>query len=268
MNESRRSAALFNAERRKMRPRDWLKLVDFDIRAAKMFTDEAIADDDRLGIEHRRIYVYFHAQQAIEKAMKGLLEGKITVPETHDIGILLNLCEENGINGLPKLSTATLNVITAWEETYDLKKEDEVTYRQAMELQNILHRQLKEVVEMSETAVDRLADKINHEYAVMREKWWVMTADELIENAEKIAAVKFVMANASDCVLDDVSEYLLGFKNPLEILAESIMYRYDLRNIAARETFSDIAYELYDKCDLDADYETEDSKEAEGMTMQ
>ena len=50
---------------------------------------------------------------------------------------------------------------------------------------------------MSEnTAVDRLVDKINHEYEVMRERWWDMTADELIENAEQITAAKFIRTNA------------------------------------------------------------------------
>ena len=36
--------------------------------------------------------------------------------------------------------------------------------------------------------IDIFVDKINREYETMREKWWDMTADELIENAEKIAA--------------------------------------------------------------------------------
>ena len=119
---------------------------------------------------------------------------------------------------------------------------------------------------MSEnTAVNRLVDKINHEYEVMRERWWDMTADELIENAEKIAAAKFIRTNAGECILDDAAEYLLQFKNPLEALIESIAYRYDPMNIAERETLSDLVYDLYDKHDLDSDFELE---ETDGMTMQ
>ena len=115
------------------------------------------------------------------------------------------------------------------------------------------------------TAVDKLVKKINHEYEAMRERWWDMTADELIQNAEQIAAAKFIRANAVDCILDDAAEYLLQFKNPLEALIDSIAYRYDPTNIAEKETFSDLVYDLYDKHDLDADFELE---ETDGITMQ
>lgn len=118
---------------------------------------------------------------------------------------------------------------------------------------------------MAENAVDKLVSKINLEYEKMREGWWDMTADELIENAEQIAAAKFIRANAGDCILDDAAEYLLQFKNPLEALMDSMAYRYDPMNIAERETLSDLVYDLYDKHDLDSDFEME---EADGMTMQ
>lgn len=115
------------------------------------------------------------------------------------------------------------------------------------------------------TAVDKLVKKINHEYEAMRERWWDMTADELIENAEKIAAAKFIKSNIESCIADDEAEYLLGFKDPLAAVIETIMYRYDPRNIAEREWFSDHLYDLLDKHDLDADFELE---ETDGITMQ
>ena len=117
------------------------------------------------------------------------------------------------------------------------------------------------------TAVDRLAEKINQEYESMRESWWDMTTDELIDNAERIAAAKFVKAKIESSVLDGEAEYLLGFKKPLAAIIETIMYRYDPQNIAEREWFSDHLYDLFDKHDLDADFETED-EETESMTMQ
>lgn len=118
------------------------------------------------------------------------------------------------------------------------------------------------------TAVDRLAEKINREYESMRESWWDMTADELIDNAERIAATKFVKAKIESSVLDDGAEYLLGFKKPLAAIIETIMYRYDPQNIAEREWFSDHLYDLCDKHDLDTDFETEDEEETEDMAMQ
>ncbi len=118
------------------------------------------------------------------------------------------------------------------------------------------------------TAVDRLTEKIDREYESMREGWWNMTADELIENAETIAAAKFIKANIESCILDDEAEYLLGFKAPLAAVIETIKYRYDPQNIAEREWFNDHLYDLFDKRDLDADFETEDEEETEGIAMQ
>ena len=118
---------------------------------------------------------------------------------------------------------------------------------------------------MENNAVDRLAAKIDLEYEKMREGWWDMTADELIENAELIAAAKFVKTNIESCILDDEAEYLLGFKEPLLAIMETIMYRYDPRNIAEREWFSDHLYDLLDKRELDSDFEVEEDT---GITMQ
>ena len=115
------------------------------------------------------------------------------------------------------------------------------------------------------TTVDQLVEKISREYEIMREGWWDMTAGELIDNAEQVAAVKFIMANAGDCILDDAAEYLLQFRKPLEILVDAVKYRYDPMNIAERETFGDLIYDLCDKHDLDSDHETEEN---EGIAMQ
>lgn len=121
------------------------------------------------------------------------------------------------------------------------------------------------MVSNKDTAIEKLMKKINHEYEKMREIWWDMTADELIANAEQIAAAKFIKVNIESCILDDEAEYLLGFKEPLAAVIETIFYRYDPRNIAEREWFSDHLYDLLDKHDLDADFEPE---ETEGITMQ
>lgn len=115
------------------------------------------------------------------------------------------------------------------------------------------------------TAIEKLMKKINHEYEKMREHWRDMTADELIENAEKIAAAKFIKANIESCVADDEAEYLLGFKEPLAAIVETIIYSYVPQNIAKCEWFSDHLYDLYDKHDLDADFEVE---EESGISMQ
>ena len=106
--------------------------------------------------------------------------------------------------------------------------------------------------------IECLVQKTSREYEAMRERWWDMTADELIQNAERIAAAKFVKENIGSSVCDDEAAYLLSFKEPLAAVTESILYRYDPQNIAEREWFSDHIYDLYDKHDLDSEYETEE----------
>lgn len=99
--------------------------------------------------------------------------------------------------------------------------------------------------------INHLVDKINKEFETMRERWWGMTADELITNAEKISAAKFIKENIGSCITDDEAEYLLSFDEPLAAVIETIMFRYDPQNIAEREWFSGHLYELNDKHMLD-----------------
>lgn len=114
---------------------------------------------------------------------------------------------------------------------------------------------------MKETAIEILAEKIDREYEQMRENWWDMTADELIENAEKIAVSKFIRGNIRSCVNADTAEYLAKFRSPLNALVESIICSSDPQGIALQERLRAQIDDLYDKQDLEEDYETEGSEE-------
>lgn len=114
---------------------------------------------------------------------------------------------------------------------------------------------------MKETSIEILAEKIDREYEQMRENWWDMTVDELIENAEKIAVSKFLKANIRSCVSTDTAEYLAKFRSPLNALVESIICSSDPQGIALQERLRAQVDDLYDKQDLEEDYETEKSEE-------
>lgn len=116
------------------------------------------------------------------------------------------------------------------------------------------------------TATASLVEKIGREYESMRERWWDMTADELVDKAEDISAAKFIKENIGSGVNSNEAEYLLSIKEPLSAIMETIRYRYDVRNIAECEWFSEHLYDLCDKRDLDADVEFEET-ESSGMTM-
>lgn len=87
-------------------------------------------------------------------------------------------------------------------------------------------------------AVERLTEKINREYLTMRERWWDMTADELIENADKIVAAKLIMENFESSITDDEAEYLLGFKAPLAALIDTVNRSVSILSSAAVDNIS------------------------------
>ena len=81
---------------------EWMRHADSDLTNAKMVDNEEIAPE----------IIAFHAQQAVEKALKALLiQRQIDFPRTHIIGVLLSLCSENGYQKkkrLPYLATLWL----------------------------------------------------------------------------------------------------------------------------------------------------------------
>jgi HEPN domain-containing protein len=57
--------------------------------------------------------VGFHAQQAVEKALKAVLaERGATYPFTHDVGLVMALCEDAGI--VVPLSLADADLLTPY----------------------------------------------------------------------------------------------------------------------------------------------------------
>ena len=53
--------------------------------------------------------VGFHAQQAVEKALKAVLSGRGAIfPFTHNIALLMQLCEDAGVVAPPSLADADL----------------------------------------------------------------------------------------------------------------------------------------------------------------
>lgn len=113
--------------------------------------------------------------------------------------------------------------------------------------------------------IDKLEHVIGQEYASKHKEWLNLSHEELIEKSDEISAVRFVKDNIQDSFTEDEAEYLLQFKEPLEILVDRITVLNDPNNIAVKEQFSDMVSEMFDKQDEYSDYElNEDS----GMQMQ
>lgn len=66
---------------------EWMHRARSDLALANMVADERIAPE----------IIAFHAQQAVEKALKALLiQRQVEFPRTHIIGMLLNASKESG----------------------------------------------------------------------------------------------------------------------------------------------------------------------------
>lgn len=66
---------------------EWMRRARSDLILANMVENEEIAPE----------IIAFHAQQAVEKALKALLiQRQVDFPRTHIIGVLLTLCKESG----------------------------------------------------------------------------------------------------------------------------------------------------------------------------
>ena len=116
-----------------------------------------------------------------------------------------------------------------------------------------------------ENVINKLESVIKEEYNSKYAEWMNLSHDELIEKADEISAARFVKDNIQDSFTEEEAEYLLQFKEPLEILVDRITALNDPNNIAVKEQFSDMVSEMFDKQDEYSDYElNEDS----GMQMQ
>ena len=118
---------------------------------------------------------------------------------------------------------------------------------------------------MMNNAIDKLNEVIQLEYKGKYASWLNMSHEELIEKADEISAARFVKDSIQDSFTEEEAEYLLQFKEPLEILVNRITVLNDPANIAVKEQFSDMVSEMYDKQDEYADYEL---AEDEGIQMQ
>lgn len=77
-------------------PGDLLALAREDLVAA-----EALANDERVSDSS----VGFHAQQAVEKALKAVIASRdLEFPFTHDLGLLMQLCQDTGLDLPPELA--------------------------------------------------------------------------------------------------------------------------------------------------------------------
>ena len=104
-----------------------------------------------------------------------------------------------------------------------------------------------------------LTEKLEANYITFMRQWLKLEPIQLIEKAEEIAATKLVFEEMKDGGYStDYLEYLLRFKNPLEVVRDkwieengSEMVHYDDMNHAL--------WSIVDKQDAEQDYELDEA---------
>ncbi len=103
----------------------------------------------------------------------------------------------------------------------------------------------------------QLREKCENCYAKYHKQWMQLPAAELIQKAEEIAAVQLMAKEAPNRVSAEQAEYLLQFKNPLEVVSDSWLSENGSDISAIDEKLSHVLWQLVDTGDAEAIYETE-----------
>ena len=111
------------------------------------------------------------------------------------------------------------------------------------------------------------SDKIAECHQNYKAQWEGLETDELIDRAEEIAAVQRLAAAIPEVVTDTEMEYLMKFKNPLEIVVDRWLDDSAYNSPLLGEQIESVIYQIVDKGDADSIYETE-SDEAEEPTIE
>lgn len=113
---------------------------------------------------------------------------------------------------------------------------------------------------------ERFSVKIAECHQNYKAQWKEMNSDELIDRAEEIAAVQRLASAIPEVVDTSQMEYLMKFKNPLEIVVEYWLNDSAYNSPLLGEEIELVIYQIVDKDDVDTIYEM-DSDETEEPTI-
>ena len=109
---------------------------------------------------------------------------------------------------------------------------------------------------MAEDVRSLLKQKVEDCYKEFYASWLMKQPIDLIERAEEIASIQRMAEEFPSAVTEEDAEYLLRFKNPLEVVSD----RWQSMNgsgTVVDDDMSHILWELRDRRDAERDYEME-----------
>lgn len=116
-----------------------------------------------------------------------------------------------------------------------------------------------------------LKQKVNANYAEYKERWLQMQPSELIDRCEEIEAVTRMAETLPDSASEEDAEYLIRFKNPLEVVSDEWISRNGIDSLVVDDEMSHLLWALQDRGDAEDEYEMDpgydEQSNAPEMTM-
>lgn len=116
-----------------------------------------------------------------------------------------------------------------------------------------------------------LKQKVNANFAEYKERWLKMSPSELIDRCEELEAVTRMAQELPSAVSDEDAEYLLQFKNPLEVVSDEWISRNGTDSLIVDDEMSHLLWSLQDRGDAEQCYDMEpessDEDEAPSLSM-
>ena len=116
-------------------------------------------------------------------------------------------------------------------------------------------------------ARSRLKAKVLVNYNEFKEKWLKMEPIELIGICAQMESVTRMMKELPSSVSEEEAEYLLRFKNPLEVVSDEWLSRNGMDSLVVDDEMTDILWNLTDRHEAEDYYEMETDC-AEDMAQQ
>lgn len=121
------------------------------------------------------------------------------------------------------------------------------------------------------SARTRLKQKVSANFDEYKERWLKMSPSELIDRCKELEAVTRMASELPSAVSDEDAEYLLRFKNPLEVVSDEWISRNGIDSLIVDDEMSHLLWSLQDRGDAEKCYEMEpefsDEDEAPSLSM-
>ena len=116
-------------------------------------------------------------------------------------------------------------------------------------------------------ARSRLKAKVMENYDVFKAEWLKMEPIELIGICDQMESVTRMMKELPSSVSEEQAEYLLRFKNPLEVVSDEWLSINGMDSLVIDDEMTDILWNLTDRHEVEDYYEMENDC-AEDMAQQ